>query len=119
MTSDRPTDSSPLAVMRRLGQIRAFAIMAIPVIAGGLWWMHQIDTAHALKHDRIKDRVTRVEKASTVTTEKMDGMALDIRGIMIAVGAERATREALHSRPAHAHSGHRGLLQSLPGAEGE
>lgn len=97
-------ESSPPAVMRRLNEIWVFALAALPIIGGVftlLWWMHTTDTAHALKHDRIKDRVAHVEAANTVTAQKIDDLTLDIRGIMIAVGAERATREALHSTPTH------------------
>ncbi len=98
------TDSSPPAVMRRLNEIWVFALAAVPIIGavfGVLWWMHATDTAHALKHDRIKDKVARVEADNAVTADKIDDLTLDIRGIMIAVGAERATREALHSAPTH------------------
>ena len=115
------TDSSPPAVMRRLNEIWVFALAAIPMLGlvfTALWWMHGADSAHALKHAGVEDRVARVEAAIAAATEKTDSMALDIRGIMIAVGAERATREALHSTLAHPHQS-RSLLQSLPGAEGE
>ena len=115
------TDSSPPAVMRRLNEIWAFALAAIPLLGAvfaALWWMHGADSAHALRHAGVEDRVVRVEAAIAASTKKTDDMARDIRGIMIAVGAERATREALHSTSAHPHQS-RGLLQSLPGAEGE
>ncbi len=78
--------------------IRAFALAVIPIICGSLWWMHEADSAHALRHAVIEDRVKHAEMSRAITADKMDGMARDIRGIMVAVGAERATREALHSQ---------------------
>lgn len=111
------SDSSPADVMRLLGQIRAYALTAIPVVFGVLLWVHEADSAHALKHAGVEVRVARNEACGTAVNAKMDGMARDIRSVMVAVGAEKATREALHStpeqRPFH------GLLQSVPGVEGD
>ncbi len=70
-------------------------------VLAGLWGLHQDSKAYASQVANHGARISNVEQR----TDKIDTMAADITSIREALGVERGWR--------------RGLLQSLPGAEGE
>lgn len=94
------TSSIPPEYTRR---IVAKALAWVPVLfglAGGLWLLHTQSVAHAEWVAMAEVRISQVESR----LGKIDTIADDVAEIKAALGVEQGWR--------------RGLLQSLPGAEG-
>ena len=84
--------------------VRAWAALILPVAAAaasGIWFMHQNAHAQDVKIENLQTRMTQFEALAA----KIDKIADDVSAIREAQAAERGWR--------------RGLMQSLPGAEGE
>lgn len=79
---------------------RAWAALAVP-LAGAMWMMHEGVQAQAVQLGNLETRMAQIEAMMS----KLDKIADDVSAIRVAQAAEKGWR--------------RGLLQSLPGAEGE
>ncbi len=83
---------------------RAWAAVVLTVAGGsaaGIWLNHQNVQAQAVKIENLQTRMTQFE----TLLAKIDKISDDVSAIREAQAAERGWR--------------RGLMQSLPGAEGE
>lgn len=101
MTSDPPTT---VDIFRLLRGLRAWSALVVPIVGGiatVLWFMHQSVQAQAVQIAESQIRLTHIE----ASLSKIAKMADDVAAIRVGLADERGWR--------------RGLLQSLPGAEGE
>lgn len=91
-------------MIRVLSGVRAWAALVVPLVCGiaaGIWLNHQNVQAQAVKIENLQTRMTQLE----TSLSKIDKIADDVSAIAQALAAERGWRQ--------------GLMQSLPGAEGE
>ncbi|MEE8361768.1 MAG: hypothetical protein V3R71_06400 [Gemmatimonadales bacterium] len=84
--------------------VKGWTALVVPMagsVAAGIWFFHQSVHAQAVKIENLQTRMTQIEALAA----KIDKIADDVSAIREAVAAERGWRQ--------------GLMQSLPGAEGE